>query len=111
MSPDAALSDIRASLEAEQSSLHQQLSDLGFAGGNLSYDENFADSGQVTAERGEAEALAGRLRESLTEVEHALEKFEAGTYGQCERCGETIASARLEAMPAARYCIACASRR
>jgi DnaK suppressor protein len=40
-----------------------------------------------------------------------LGKFAAGTYGLCESCGEPIAEARLEAMPAARLCITCASKR
>ena len=43
--------------------------------GGLTYDSNFADSSQVTAERGEAEALAGKLREPLDEVERALDKL------------------------------------
>ena len=76
-----------------------------------SFDEGFADSGQVTAERGEVEALVGTLRETLQEIDAALEKFEAGTYGRCESCGNPIADARLEAMPAARLCISCASKR
>jgi len=45
------------------------------------------------------------------EVEHALAKFEEGTYGRCENCGQPIAPARLEAKPGARLCINCASRR
>ena len=38
-------------------------------------------------------------------------KFDAGTYGECEVCGQRIPEARLEAMPAARVCIECASPR
>ena len=94
-------------LEAERESLRAELSELG----DLDYDANFADTSQVTAERGEAEALANSLRESLDEVEHALAKLDDGTYGKCEECGEDIAPARLEAMPAARYCITHASTR
>ena len=41
--------------------------------------------------------------ETLTEVEHALEKFDGGTYGVCEVCGTEIPEARLEAKPAARH--------
>ncbi len=109
---DATLADLRAALEVERASLRQQLADLGYGEtGGLSFDQNFADSSQVTAERGEAEALAGKLRATLAEVEHALAKLDDGTYGVCERCGEPIAFARLEAMPAARLCINCASKR
>ena len=80
-------------------------------GGELEFDEGFADSGQVTAERGEVDALATSLLEGLHEVDDALAKFEAGTYGKCESCGEQIGEARLEAMPSARFCMTCASAR
>ena len=110
---DATTSDQRAQLEQERDELRLRLADLGFADGGtgLDYDGNFADSSQVTAERGEAEALANTLRETLIEVEHALGKFADGTYGTCEGCGNPIAAPRLEAMPAARFCIDCASKR
>src|SRR5437867_11177383 len=108
---DLAPADLRAQLERERDDLRRQLAELGFGeGGKLDYDANFADSSQVTAERGEAEALANSLRETLAEVESALEKMDNGTYGQCENCGKPIAAARLEAMPAARLCIDCASK-
>ena len=112
MPSDAALADLRAALDEERAQLRHQLADLGFGDdGGLAYDQNFADSSQVTAERGEVEALANSLKETLAEVEHALAKFEEGTYGRCENCGQPIAPARLEAKPGARLCINCASRR
>ena len=112
MPSDAALADLRAALDEERTQLRHQLADLGFGDdGGLAYDQNFADSSQVTAERGEVEALANSLKETLAEVEHALAKFEEGTYGLCENCGQPIAPARLEAKPGARLCINCASRR
>ena len=64
----------------------------------------------MTAERGEAERLATELRETLDEVEAALERLEDGNYGLCEVCGKPIGAARLEAMPAARLCIADAAK-
>jgi RNA polymerase-binding transcription factor len=98
-------------LEEERASLRRQLNDIGFGdSGGLNYDSNFADTSQVTAERGEAEALAGELKEALEEVEAAIGRLADGTYGFCERCGKEISPARLEAMPAARRCIADASR-
>ena len=101
----------RHDLEAERSRLLVELSDLG-AGpeGGLSYDSNFADTSQVTAERGEAELLATELRETLADVEAAVVRIDQGTYGRCESCGNEISPARLEAMPAARQCMDCASK-
>jgi RNA polymerase-binding transcription factor DksA len=102
---------LRAQLQSERDRIVEQLQGLGGPEGDLSFDENFADSSQVTAERGEIEALAGTLSETLRDIEDALAKFDAGTYGTCERCGGDIGADRLEAMPAARLCITCASQR
>ena len=103
--PDRTLlSTLRGQLQAESERLRAQVDALG-GEGELSYDENFADSGQVAAEQGETMAVLNQLREQLTETEHALAKFDDDTYGTCERCGNTIAEPRLEAMPATRYCI------
>ena len=73
--------------------------------------EAFSSYLQHWKERGEAEALAKTLLDTLSEVERALAKFADSTYGRCESCGKPIAPARLEAKPAARYCIDCASKR
>ena len=52
-------------------------------------------------------ALEERLGESLNKVEHALQKYEAGTYGLCDSCGQSIEKARLEAIPQASLCLSC----
>jgi DnaK suppressor protein len=46
-------------------------------------------------------------RRLLRDVIIALNKIDDGSFGSCERCGETIADKRLEALPFARYCIDC----
>ncbi len=108
---EEAAADYRGLLQHEQDDLLRQLSELGFGdAGGLNYDSNFADSSQVTAERGEAEALAGELRDALEEVEAAIHRLSDGTYGRCEVCGKAISPARLEAVPTARRCIDHASR-
>ena len=99
---------LRAQLEDERERLRARLHELGV--GSNAFDGGFADSSQVTAERGELEAIAGTLTDTLQEVEDALAKLDAGTYGRCESCGGEIAAARLEAKPAARRCIDCASK-
>ena len=52
-------------------------------------------------------ALENRIRQELTGIEHALHKFEEGTYGLCDNCGQTIDPARLEALPQASLCMNC----
>jgi DnaK suppressor protein len=54
--------------------------------------------------------LEKRIREQLAEVEHALHKFEDGTYGLCDGCGQPIDPARLEALPQASLCLNCKAR-
>jgi len=51
--------------------------------------------------------LEKRIRDQLAEVEHALHKFEEGTYGLCDNCGQPIDPARLEALPQANLCLNC----
>jgi len=110
VSNEASTVDYRALLEEEQRDLTAKLEELGVGGVGLTYDSNFADSSQVTAERGEVEVLAGQLRETLADVVRALDKLTGGAYGACEDCGQPINPLRLEAKPAARYCINCAAK-
>ena len=81
--------DFAALLRNEQASLQAQLKELGFAdqGSGLNYDSNFADSSQVTAERGEAERLASELREALDEVDAALKRRTTGPTGSARCAG------------------------
>ena len=51
--------------------------------------------------------LEKRIKEQLVSVEHALHKYEEGTYGFCDSCGQPIDPARLEAIPEASLCIQC----
>ena len=105
MPGQTALDSFREQLESERASLQHQLEDLGAGDKGMSFDENFADSGQVAAEQGENRMLVASLSDQLTDVELALAKLESGDFGKCETCGKEIAEPRLEAMPAARYCI------
>ncbi len=99
------LDQVRETLSAERDRLALQIESLEPSTSDSRVDDNFADLGQVAAEQGENQALASQLRNELEEVELALTKLDDGTYGRCETCGEPIAPARLEAMPAARFCI------
>jgi RNA polymerase-binding transcription factor len=107
MPEQSLLSTARADLTREHDRLEAQISSLEQGHGTSSpeFDDNFADSGQVAAEQGENKVLSSQLRSELDEVQRALAKLDDGTYGQCETCGEPISAPRLEAMPAARFCI------
>lgn len=55
---------------------------------------------------GIAEAAASELRQ----VDDAIARLEAGTYGVCAGCGRPIPAARLEVRPFATHCVACAEK-
>ena len=45
--------------------------------------------------------------ELLRDLDAALRRFDSGTFGVCQGCQEPISPKRLEAVPWARFCIAC----
>jgi DnaK suppressor protein len=100
-----ATEERRAALEEEAELLRVRVHELDAKEDDLSYDDNFADSGQVAAERGENKVLYEQLRRELDDIEHALSRMDEGTYGTCEVCGKEIGEARLEMLPATRFCI------
>lgn len=63
-----------------------------------------------TEEREVANALAVRTAALVEDLDHALARLDAGTYGTCEPCGAPIPFERLEAIPHARLCVACQQR-
>jgi DnaK suppressor protein len=71
-------------------------------------DEHDPEGATIAFERSQVDALVRQAREHLVEIDAALERLVDGSYGTCERCGEPIAAARLEARPTARTCVTCA---
>jgi DnaK suppressor protein len=103
-------------LKQEQVSLHNELQQLKVE--EKSADEQREGSPFGKREEGATEAfelekrlaLERRLTDTLAEVEQALKKYEAGTYGICDLCGCHIELARLEALPQANLCLECKAR-
>lgn len=60
-----------------------------------------------TAEQDVTAVTASLRSRMLKEIETALKRVASGTYGECEGCAEEISSARLRAIPWARYCLTC----
>ena len=54
--------------------------------------------------------LCDRDRETLSQIDDALERLEDGEYGLCEECGDKISKGRLNVRPFARYCVTCKSK-
>ena len=99
------MDDVRRRLADERSQTQARLASL-----TGDHDAIVAASRDTIAfERSQIGALVRQVRGHLAEVDAALLRVSDGTYGVCERCGSPIGEARLEALPAARLCIRCAS--
>lgn len=90
---DAALKKNRAEANGDLSSMPIHMADLG--------SDNFEQEFTLS--------LMENEEGTLTAVEAALERIEAGTYGECEECGAKIPKSRLQAIPYTALCVKCAS--
>jgi RNA polymerase-binding transcription factor DksA len=90
---EGLISDLRGELDAEADSSDAELAD---------YDQHPADSATETFEREKDLSILDGLEAELADIEAALERIEAGTYGVDEVTGEPIDPERLDAVPTAR---------
>jgi len=94
------LQGIRDGLQREQDEGSSE------TGGELSsIDQHPGDSGTETFEMEKNVSLLEQVDDELQEIEAATQRLERGTYGTCQACGKPIGDARLEAMPATRFCV------
>ena len=87
----------------EKDALREERSDLS----NMPI--HMADAGTDSYEQEFTLELMDSERKLITEIDQALERIDDGTYGICQGNGEPIPKPRLEAIPWARYCVACAN--
>jgi DnaK suppressor protein len=71
------------------------------------FDNSFQSRAQIRTERQTEFAMNEHETAELGDIEAALERTDAGTYGQCTDCNVTIPPARLNAYPTAKRCIDC----
>jgi DnaK suppressor protein len=100
------LEPYRITLLAERARLLEERGAAIVAPDPMTYGSQAAAASQVFAQQRDL-ALRDRTDQHLALVEAALERIEAGTFGRCVRCGETIAPERLDALPWAPRCIDC----
>ena len=109
--------DARRALETARAAALEQVAELtrdidrvveATAAANTD-DEHDPEGATIAFERAQAQSLRERATAQLAELDAALARLAAGSYGRCEACGEEIAAGRLAARPAARTCIRCAA--
>jgi RNA polymerase-binding protein DksA len=110
------LAEVRAELDAQALALRAEIDRAEAASEKLKRDQSSegsgdeADAGTKTFEREHEMSLSNNSRDLLVQVERALGRLDAGTYGRCEECGNAIPKARLQAFPRATLCVACKQR-
>lgn len=106
-----ALTERQEHLEGELSRLQEEIRELGVDQGQESggLGNHMADDGSNVAEQERILTISNDIQDMLNEVGRAEERLDAGTYGDCERCGKEINPDRLEAFPWVSTCIECQS--
>ena len=77
--------------------------------GDIQFDEEGGEGNTSNVEREVDLVLSAQARAAVDEIDRALAKIDAGTYGICEKCGKPIPHARLKALPYAALCVQCKS--
>ena len=81
----------------------------GSTGDLSSHSYHMADLGTDAMDREMTFMLASKSGRLLYHIDEALRRIKDGSYGKCHICGKMIKAGRLEAVPHARFCIACKS--
>ena len=112
MHPRDELSAQRAGLLAQAAQLRADLAGIMAASeGANADDEHDPEGATIAFERAQTAALLDRTEHRIADLDRALDRVAAGTYGTCARCGRPIGADRLAARPDATSCIACAVSR
>ncbi|MGW9113727.1 TraR/DksA family transcriptional regulator [Microbacterium sp. NPDC055683] len=101
-----------AEIDARIIARDRELAELAEARGTADGDDEHDPEGATLAD--EWSRLTGLRAAALrdrTRLEAAVARVAAGTYGRCEGCGRTIPEERMDAVPTAVRCVACAARR
>jgi RNA polymerase-binding protein DksA len=93
-------------LEQERAQVRQELLHLREAL-KAEIDVNFGEGDPELVERDMAISLIREQERKLDSLEQALQQARRGAYGICERCGQPIDPARLEAVPDTTLCVNC----
>lgn len=109
MSTPSPIEEMLRSRRAELVAELGRLTEPPTEGVSVGFGKRVGDGTTEAVERLATTAMARSLSTSIADIDRALEKLIEGTYGSCDRCGEQIAEARLEALPASNLCVSCAS--
>ena len=112
--PNAEVSEdkfaaLRTRLIEQRREIHQMYSQDVRAGQESADDgtDDIVDRANNAYNRELMFSLSDAERQTLLQIEGALQRMDAGTYGKCGNCGSQIHPLRLDAVPWTRFCIDC----
>ena len=73
-------------------------------------DPGNAEASSMKLEYAKELSIEQNTLDLLRKVDHALERIEAGKYGNCESCGNAIPVERLDVLPYSTLCVECAAK-
>lgn len=108
------LAEVRAGLQEQIEGLRAEIAasanQIAEGDGSDGAGDDQADAGAKTYEREHELALAYNSQDLLAQIERAVQRMDAGTYGTCESCAKPIGKARLQVFPRATLCVTCKQR-
>jgi DnaK suppressor protein len=77
---------------------------------NLGFGKRIGDATLYAVEKMTDAYQARTIYATVAEIDQALERIDAATYGRCTACGSSIPAERLEAVPWAALCVPCSAK-
>ena len=105
--PQQEITQIRARLMQQKAELQKRVTSIH----EHARDPLEQDSAEQAAQLGNVAVVSALESEAfmqIAQIDAALQRLEAGTYGTCVTCGEPISEGRLKVRPAATQCLECA---
>jgi DnaK suppressor protein len=112
--PALSVDELRSLLEHRRAELLTRIEQFGATPAemsNLNFGKRIGDGTTYAVERMTGAYQARTLYETVKEIDQALARLDAATYGVCQACGQPIPTDRLQAVPWAALCVPCSGRR
>ncbi len=104
----------RAALSSKRAEIVSKVDELGTHDpaevASLGFGKRVGDATLYAVERMTDAYRARTIYATVADIDHALERIEAGTYGRCVACAGPIPAERLRAVPWAALCVPCSAK-
>jgi DnaK suppressor protein len=114
MTAEPSDGDVRALLLEKRAEIITKVAQLGEHDpaevANLGFGKRIGDATSYAVDRMTDAYQARTIYATVSEIDQALERLDAGTYGWCVLCGNEVPEERLRAVPWAALCVPCSAK-